>query len=132
MFRISIGIMVQSKYRKDKKGGFFMSWDDFKKKMCSRKFWLSVAGLVTGIMLAFKVDAQTAETVSGVIMAAASVIAYIFGEGLVDAARTGTEDNGLTVSRPENFMLIKAILEADEKGLAFADTIEAEGKGNDG
>lgn len=59
---------------------------DWKAKLTSRKFWMAVVGLVTGIMLAFKVDAQTVETVSGVIMAGASVIAYIIGEGLADAA----------------------------------------------
>lgn len=59
---------------------------DWKSKLTSRKFWMAIIGLVTGIMLAFKVDAQTVETVSGVIMAGASVIAYIIGEGLIDAA----------------------------------------------
>lgn len=59
---------------------------DWAKKLTSRKFWLAVAGLVTGLILAFKGDAQTAETVSGVIMALASVVAYIFGEGLTDAS----------------------------------------------
>lgn len=59
---------------------------DWKSKLTSRKFWMAIIGLVTGIMLAFKVDAQTVETVSGVIMAGASVIAYIIGEGLADAA----------------------------------------------
>ena len=59
---------------------------DWKSKLTSRKFWMAIIGLVTGIMLALKVDAQTVETVSGVIMAGASVIAYIIGEGLIDAA----------------------------------------------
>lgn len=59
---------------------------DWKKKLTSRKFWLAVVGLVSGLMMAFKVDAETIETISGVIMAAASVIAYTIGEGLADAA----------------------------------------------
>lgn len=59
---------------------------DWKRKLTSRKFWLAVAGLVTGLILAFKGDAATAETVSGVIMALASVVAYIVGEGLTDSA----------------------------------------------
>ena len=64
---------------------------DWKSKLTSRKFWMAIIGLVTGIMLAFKVDAQTVETVSGVIMAGASVIAYIIGEGLIDAAGAANE-----------------------------------------
>lgn len=59
---------------------------NWKKKLTSRKLWLAVAGLVAGVVLAFKVDAQIAETISGVIMALGSVIAYIVGEGLVDAS----------------------------------------------
>lgn len=58
---------------------------DWKKKLTSRKFWIAVVGLVSGLMMAFKVDAETIETISGVIMAAASVIAYTIGEGLADA-----------------------------------------------
>lgn len=59
---------------------------DWVKKLTSRKFWLAVTGMVTGVVLAFNGSAETAETVSGVIMSAASVIAYIIGEGLSDAA----------------------------------------------
>lgn len=59
---------------------------DWKKKLTSRKFWLAVIGLVSGLLMAFKVDAETVETISGVIMSAASVIAYMIGEGLADAA----------------------------------------------
>ena len=57
-----------------------------KKKLTSRKFWLAVAGFVTSLIIALKGDANTAETVSGCIMAGASVVGYIFGEGLTDAA----------------------------------------------
>lgn len=70
---------------------------DWGKKLTSRKFWVAVAGFVTGIILAFKGNAETAETVSGCIMAGASVIAYIFGEGLADVANAGeTEDKNKT------------------------------------
>lgn len=63
-----------------------MTQIDWKRKLTSRKFWVAVVGLVSGLLMAFKVDGQTVETVSGCIMAAASVIAYIIGEGLADAA----------------------------------------------
>ena len=64
---------------------------DWKKKLTSRKFWLAVIGLVSGLLMAFKVDAETVETISGVIMSAASVIAYMIGEGLADAANVGMD-----------------------------------------
>lgn len=63
-----------------------MSGIDWKRKLTSRKFWLAVVGLVSGLLMAFKFDADTVETISGVIMSAASVIAYIIGEGMTDAA----------------------------------------------
>ena len=59
---------------------------DWKRKLTSRKFWLAIIGLVSGLLMAFKVDGETVETISGVIMSAASVIAYIIGEGMADAA----------------------------------------------
>ncbi len=59
---------------------------DWKRKLTSRKLWLALAGLISGLVLAFNGSAETAETVSGCIMSAASVIAYIIGEGLTDAA----------------------------------------------
>lgn len=59
---------------------------DWKRKLTSRKLWLAVAGFVTGLILAFNGSAEVAETVSGCIMSGASVIAYILGEGLADAA----------------------------------------------
>lgn len=62
---------------------------DIVRKLTSRKFWVAVVGLVSGLLLAFNVDANTVENVSGIIMALASVVAYIIGEGLVDAEDKG-------------------------------------------
>ena len=64
---------------------------DWKRKLTSRKFWMALATFVAGLILAFKGDAKTAETVSGCIMSAASVIAYVVGEGLADAAAIKSE-----------------------------------------
>ena len=58
---------------------------DLLRKLTSRKFWVAVVGVVSGLLLAFKVDAETIENIGGLIMAAASAVAYIIGEGLVDA-----------------------------------------------
>ena len=56
------------------------------RKLTSRKFWLAIAAFITELVVAFKGDAATAETISGMIMAGATVIAYVLGEGLIDAA----------------------------------------------
>lgn len=62
-----------------------MEKQDWVRKLTSRKLWLAVAGFVSGILVAFKIDAETIETISGLIMSGASVIAYVIAEGLVDA-----------------------------------------------
>ena len=58
---------------------------DWKRKLTSRKFWAAVCGFVSMLILALGRDAGTAQTVTGMIMAAGSLIAYIIGEGLADA-----------------------------------------------
>ena len=55
-------------------------------KLSSRKLWLAIAGFVSGLIVAFGGDAAVAETVSGCIMSGASVLGYLFAEGLADAA----------------------------------------------
>lgn len=59
---------------------------DWTRKLTSRKFWLAIVGLASGLVIAFNGSAETAETIGGCIMSAASVIAYIVGEGLTDAS----------------------------------------------
>ena len=58
---------------------------DWKRKLTSRKLWVAVAGLVIGAITLFQGDTSV-ESITGVIMALGSVVGYIFGEGLVDAA----------------------------------------------
>jgi drug/metabolite transporter (DMT)-like permease len=58
---------------------------DWKKKLTSRKLWMALAGFVTGVVLIFTAGA-TEETITGAVMAFGSVVAYIVGEGLTDAA----------------------------------------------
>lgn len=65
-----------------------MSKINWKQKLTSRKFWVSIVGLATAIMVLNKTDAATQTQVAAIIMAAASVVAYTIGEGLVDANRT--------------------------------------------
>lgn len=62
---------------------------DWKTKLSSRKFWVAVAGLTAGVIALFSPQTDTSQ-VTGVILALGSVVAYIVGEGLVDAAAVGT------------------------------------------
>lgn len=56
------------------------------RKLTSRKFWLAVAAFVSGLIIAFDGTAETAETVSGLIMSGATALGYLIAEGLADAA----------------------------------------------
>ena len=73
---------------------------DWVAKLTSRKFWMAICGLVSGLMLAFRADESTVNDVTGVIMALGSVIAYIIGEGLADAAAAKTGDGDMNVYLP--------------------------------
>lgn len=62
---------------------------DWKRKLTSRKFWAALAQFVTGMIIAFGGTQDTAVQVTALIMSGAAVIAFIIGEGLVDAANAG-------------------------------------------
>lgn len=65
-----------------------MTKENIIRKLTSRKLWVAVAGFVSGLIVAFDGDAETAETISGLILQAASVIGYLVAEGLADSAHT--------------------------------------------
>lgn len=56
------------------------------RKLTSRKFWAAVVGFVTPIMTLAQVPDNTAVQVTAIIMAGGTLIAYIIGEGMTDAA----------------------------------------------
>lgn len=59
------------------------------RKLTSRKLWVAIAGFVSGLIVAMDGDAATAETISGLILQAASVLGYLLAEGLADAGNQG-------------------------------------------
>lgn len=62
---------------------------DWKRKLTSRKLWVAIASFVSMLIVALRGDNETAETVSALIMAGATVIAYVFAEGFTDSANAG-------------------------------------------
>lgn len=58
---------------------------DWIKKLTSRKFWLAVASFVSMLIVFFGGSENVATQVTALIMAGATVIGYILGEGLTDA-----------------------------------------------
>ena len=49
-------------------------------------------GFITALLILFKVDQLTIEQVIAVVSAMATLVAYILGEGMVDAARVRKEE----------------------------------------
>lgn len=63
-------------------GGKHMS--KLKKKLSSRKLWMSIASFTAMLMIYFGASESDAAQVSALIMAGASVIGYVIGEGIAD------------------------------------------------
>lgn len=58
---------------------------DWARKLSSRKFWLALAGLVTGLIIYFGGSQEEATAIEGIIMAISSIVVYLFAEGAADA-----------------------------------------------
>lgn len=71
---------------------------DWVRKLTSRKFWLAVANFVTMLIVALGGTDNQAAQVSALIIAGATVIAYIIGEGLVDAGNGINVNGDLVIS----------------------------------
>lgn len=54
-------------------------------KLTSRKLWMAIAGVVTGIALALGADGAEISTVAGAVTVLISTVTYIIVEGKVDA-----------------------------------------------
>lgn len=74
-----------------------MNW---KRKLTSRKLWLSVASFVSMLLIYFGHAESDASQIAALIMAGASIVGYVVGEGLADAGNAGTqpddENEGVT------------------------------------
>lgn len=70
------------------------------RKLTSRKLWAAVASFVSMMIIATGGAENTATQVTALIMAGASVVAYIIGEGLTDAANVDVE-TGITITEEE-------------------------------
>ena len=55
------------------------------RKLSSRKLWMAIAGVASGIAMALGAEASEISTVAGAVTALVSVVTYICVEGKVDA-----------------------------------------------
>lgn len=65
---------------------------DWVRKLTSRKLWTAVGSFVSLLLVALGYSDSEAVQVTSLIMAGATVVAYIIGEGLVDSASIGSEE----------------------------------------
>ena len=65
---------------------------DWVRKLTSRKLWTAVGSFVSLLLVALGYSDSEAVQVTSLIMAGATVVAYIIGEGLVDSASVGSEE----------------------------------------
>lgn len=59
---------------------------DWKRKLTSRKFWTAIAGFASMLIVFFGGAEELATQVTSLILAGATVIAYVLAEGFVDAS----------------------------------------------
>ena len=67
---------------------------DWTRKLTSRKFWISIASFVAMLLVALGRSEEVATQVTSLIMAGATVIGYVIGEGLADAGNSDTYEDG--------------------------------------
>lgn len=63
---------------------------DIIRKLTSRKLWIAIAGVTTGIAIALGADGNEISQITGSITALISAITYIITEGKIDAASVST------------------------------------------
>lgn len=64
---------------------------DWKRKLTSRKLWASIAGFVSMLLIYFGHAESEASQIAALIMAGASIIGYVIGEGLADSSNNITD-----------------------------------------
>lgn len=58
---------------------------EFLRKLTSRKLWMAIAGIVTGVAMALGAESTEISTVAGAVTVLISTVTYIIVEGKVDA-----------------------------------------------
>lgn len=66
---------------------------NWKQKLTSRKFWAAIVAVIISLCVLIGIPDVTQEQITALVMAVGGLIAYILGEGFVDAARIRVEDD---------------------------------------
>ena len=60
---------------------------NWKQKLTSRKFMMAVIGFITSMLAFFALSEEVMAQIVALVTATLNMVAYILGEGMVDAAR---------------------------------------------
>lgn len=63
-------------------------------KLCSRKLWAALVGVIVGVAMVFGLDEGTVTDVAGAVTTMVSVAAYILGEAGIDASAARQDRDG--------------------------------------
>ena len=66
---------------------------DWKRKLTSRKLWVSLANFISMLYIYFGHAVSDGEKIAAIILAGGTLIGYVIGEGLADS---GDYDNSVT------------------------------------
>lgn len=66
---------------------------NLKRKLTSRKLWMSIASFVSMLLVSLNYAESEASQVAALIMAGATVIGYVVGEGLADSGNVTINTN---------------------------------------
>lgn len=72
--------------------------ENFTKKIISRKLWLAIAGVATGIAVILGVDGNEITNISGAVVSLASVMTYIITEGKIDSESVKNAAKGVVIN----------------------------------
>ena len=71
---------------------------DWKTKLSSRKFWVSLAGFVVPLLLAFGFSDNIATQVAAIIIGGGNIMSFVLGESYVDSSRIKSNASTTTTS----------------------------------
>lgn len=60
------------------------------KKITSRKFWVAISMIVSGLLMMFGFAETSVETIAGAVIAIGGAVGYMIAEGMIDAKSVGT------------------------------------------
>ena len=56
---------------------------DWKRKLSSRKFWLSLASFISSLLVAFNVAEDTVTKIVAIVSSLGAVVAYVISEAII-------------------------------------------------